>query len=104
MVKTKVMKAGKVENEPVIFRMFGNGDVIALFPEIATDVYGYNCNSYMHVGQHSAANPFLVNSTKLAKPEDYQDLFDELTRLGYDLKVVKKFTYAMQQTRKAMYN
>jgi len=88
----------------VIFRMFGDGQVIALFPEIATDKVGYYCQSYMHNGQHGPASPGLVNSTKPTKQEDYQHLFDELKTIGYNLKVVKKFTQSMQVTRKAMYN
>jgi hypothetical protein len=104
MDKTKVMKDGKVKNEKVIFRMFGDGQVIAFFPEIATDTLGYNCQSYMHVGQHGAASPSLVASTKPAKEEDYQHLFKELTALGYDLKVVKCFSYPMQKVRMAMYS
>jgi len=91
------------EKTKVIFRMFGDGQVIALFPEVATDKLGYYCQSYMQVGQHSAASPRLVDKTKPAKQEDYQHLFDELTGLEYNLKVVKKFTYAMQEARMAMY-
>jgi len=98
------MKDGKAKNEKVIFRKWGNGDVIALFPEIACDTIGYNCQSYMHVGQHGAASPSLVASTKPANKEDYKELFDELTKLGYDLKVIKNFSYPMQKVRMAMYS
>jgi hypothetical protein len=87
------------EKTKVIFRMFGDGQVIALFPEIATDQLGYNCNSYMHIGQHGAANPSIVNRTKLAKQDDYQNLFEELTKLGYNLHVIQRFRYADQQER-----
>jgi hypothetical protein len=87
------------EKTKVIFRMFGDGQVIALFPEIATDQLGYNCNSYMHVGQHGAANPSITNRTTLAKQEDYKHLFDELTKLGYNLHVIKRFRYADQLKR-----
>jgi len=87
----------------VIFRMFGDGQVIALFPEIATDTIGYYCQSYMHVGQHGAASPDLVGRTKPAKQEDYQQLFDELTEKDYDLQVIKNFSYPMQKIRMAMY-
>jgi hypothetical protein len=85
----------------VIFRMFGDGQVIAMFPEVAADRIGKYCDSYMHVGQHSAASPTLVTTTKLANEEDYKDLFDELTKMGYNLKVVKYFSYTMQKKRMA---
>ena len=87
------------EKTKVIFRMFGDGQVIALFPEIIADNLGYNCQSYMHVGQHGAASPGLTDKTKLAKQEDYQQLFDELTEIGYNLEVIKRFRYKYQLER-----
>ena len=87
----------------VIFRQWKNGDIIALFPEVACDILGYNCQSYMQVGQHGAASPDLVVDTKPVKNEDYTNLFNELTVLGYDLKIVKKFTYSMQKIRMRMF-
>jgi len=91
------------EKTKVIFRMFGDGQVIAFFPEIATDTKGYYCQSYMHVGQHSAANPGLTNQTTPASEEDYQGLFDELTKIGYNLEVIKRFRYSHYETRKQTY-
>ncbi len=95
------MKDGKVENEKVIFRKYPDGDIIALFPEIAVDNTGYNCESYLRVGQHGAANPRIVTSqTKPASQKEYQHLFDELTNMvGYDLKVIKRFRYSHQLER-----
>jgi hypothetical protein len=97
----KVMKSGKVENEPVIFRIYPDGDIIALFPEIAADNIGYFCESYMHIGQHSAASPrAVVSQTKLATPDEYAVLQDELERVvGYDLKIIKRFRYVHQLER-----
>jgi hypothetical protein len=91
------------EKTKVIFRRWLNGSVIALFPEIATDTLGYYCQSYMHVGQHGPSCPTLVSSTKPASKEEYQALFDELTKLGYNLEIIKRFRYSHQQTRKEMY-
>ena len=92
----------------VIFRKFPDGDVIALFPEIAgTYEYWQDCLSYMHVGQHGSASVDLVQSTKLASETEYQDLYNELTAeypFGYDLKVCKRFTYKDLLTRKAQVN
>ena len=77
-----------------IFRTFKNtGEVIALFPEIPHDRQGDFCMSYMHVGQHGAACPTVVGSTIPASKEEYQGLFDELTKLGYNLEIIKRFRY-----------
>ena len=89
----------------VVFRKFPDGDVIALFPELAgTYRYAQDCLSYMHVGQHGSASVDLVYSTKLATESEYSDLYNELTvehPFGYDLRVCKKFTYKDLLTRKA---
>lgn len=53
---------------PVIFRMW-KGQVIALFPDTRADPAG-NCESYMRIGQHGAA--------------DYAGLLTELISIGYD--------------------
>lgn len=84
----------------VIFRKFRNGDVIALFPGIAGDFDPMNCNSYMHVGQHGTATTRLVSSTKPAKPSEYRELAQELRRIGYRLKIVKRFTRSDYNARK----
>lgn len=74
----------------VIFRKFRNGDVIALFPEVAGTSNPSTCMSYMHVGQHGAADP-LADGIPLATPEEYAPLMTELVRQGYDdLKVCKR--------------
>ncbi len=96
------MKAGKAKQEKVIFRQFKIGcEIIALFPEIAVDTTGYNCQSYMRVGQHGAASPNLVEDTKPAIIKDgaCQKLIKELTKLGYDLKIIKRFRYSHSQER-----
>ena len=72
-----------------------------MFPKIAVDQIGYNCQSYMHVGQHGAANPMIVlKQTKPATPDEYAVLQDELERvIGYDLKIIKRFRYVHQLER-----
>jgi len=99
------MKEGKAKNEKVIFRAWIYGcEVIALFPEIAFDTIGYNCQSYMHVGQHGAANPnSILSDTRPARPDEYRKLYKELTDMGYDLKIIKRFRYKHQQIRMNMY-
>lgn len=57
------MKTGSAA-EPetvVVFRTFLDGnDVIAIFPEQKGN--GYNCGSYMHVGQHGECDPVGLTS------------------------------------------
>ena len=85
----------------VIFRKFEEGDIIALFPELVGTNDISTCMSYQHVGQHGAASVDLVYDTKPATPSEYKDLYDELTNMvGYDLQIVKKFTYKAQKIRK----
>lgn len=97
------MKDGKAKKELVIFRQWKIGcEIIALFPEIACDNIGYNCQSYMHCGQHGAASPDIVhNDTKPAVIEDgaVKTLITELENLGYDLKIIKRFRYSHQLER-----
>lgn len=78
----------------VIFRKFRNGDVIAMFPALASSCHNQaiNCLSYMHVGQHSEASLWLVYDTRPAKEDEYASLYSELESIGYRLKVVKRFT------------
>lgn len=89
------------EKTKVIFRKFKDGDIIALFPQIAGNVLGYDCLSYMHTGQHGAASPGLVSTTKPATDLEYAVLEEELTQqIGYNLKICKRFTYKDFQKRR----
>lgn len=80
------------EPTKVIFRKFKNGgEIIALFPEIPSDIRGINCLSYMHVGQHSGASLEIVaGMTKPAESEEYKALKEELKSRGYNLKIIKR--------------
>lgn len=83
----------------VIFRRFRATkeskvtEVIALFPAIAADFNVNHCLSYMNCGQHGAASVDLISSTVPASLSDKEvsNLFIELTRKGYFLKVVSRF-------------
>jgi hypothetical protein len=71
----------------VIFRMF-KGECLAIFPELPGDCNPRRtCLCYAHIGQHSAADVNLTPYTRPAKLAEYQPLVDELTGLGYDLRV-----------------
>jgi len=90
------------EKTKVIFRQWKIGcEIIALFPEKACDTLGYFCQSYMRIGQHSAANPDIVADTKPANLKDgaVKTLIKELESLGYNLDIIKRFRYKHQQIR-----
>lgn len=87
----------------VIFRKWSDGDIVALFPEIPGDRKGWLCESYMHVGQHGAANcSGVIENTRPASPEEYEALLRELGSIGYGrLRIVKRMTPAMLKARRA---
>ena len=75
----------------VIFRIYPiENEVIALFPN---EIVDSECNicSYMHNGQHSPADYDLVmQNTKPATKEQYEQLYNELVEIGYDdLKIIQ---------------
>ena len=79
----------------MIFRTWPDGDVIALFPEIPEGP-GL-CLSYMHVGQHGAADcRALIPGTRAAKPLEYSALAFELEDIGYRLVPVRRLTRALR--------
>ena len=82
----------------VIFRAFRDGgDVIAFFPDIEAEPGC--CLSYMHTGQHGAANYHALTAgphpsrtpTRQAMPHEWADLAAELGSIGYLLKVCRKW-------------
>lgn len=74
----------------VIFRKFAEGDILAIFPEESNKI-NYKTSCYQHIGQHSDCDyNHCINITKLATPEEYKDLFNELESIGYNLEVRKK--------------
>lgn len=79
----------------VIFRKF-KGEIIALFPYIP-EKYG-ECLSYMHVGQHGTASLSIIRDSKPTNEPDFKDLFNELTGIGYNLKVIKRMSWKRYNT------
>jgi hypothetical protein len=56
--------------------------------------------SYQTVGQHGAASVYYYyKDTKPADKLEYHDLYEELTRIGYNLKVRKRITDSMIKNR-----
>jgi hypothetical protein len=73
-----------------VFRKFKDGAVIALFVDIPESTPG-SCLSYMHVGQHGAADYLgVMLTTKAATSEEKRQLWDELLAIGYDIKCIKR--------------
>jgi len=74
----------------VVFRKFKDGDIIALFP-YDVDYPNGDISSYMHIGQHGAANyNYVMKDTVAAIKAEYDDLKEELENRGYNLKVIKR--------------
>lgn len=88
----------------VIFRKFPDGELIALFPELPATPDSSFCLCYVHIGQHSAATPDLVRTTKRATESEAAPLKAELERVGYTLRVLKRFPAGSHQTRKKALN
>ena len=80
------------DTDIVVFRKWRDGfGTIALFPELPSDLYGRYCDSYEHVGQHGGADYHgVVMNTRPVKEEESVDLAEELTRIGYKLRAIKR--------------
>ena len=74
------------ERTAVILREYPDGQIIALFPEVPFDIFGYAVMSYMHQGQHGAASyDKVVSETRPADPirnPEAMALYGELERIG----------------------
>lgn len=80
------------DKEPteMLFRKYRNGDIIALMPYVI-ETFRYNCQSYMHVGQHGPARlSNVIKHTKPAKVEEYAELKAELESIGYTVKPIDR--------------
>lgn len=77
----------------VVFRKWRDGGILALFPEHIWIIGTEMCASYEHVGQHGGADYRLcISRTTPALPEEYSALKKELESLGYNLKVIKRWS------------
>jgi len=63
-------------------------EVEAFFPDLPANLGNILC--YAHIGQHSEASLDYFYGLPHAKPEEYQNLKEELESIGYNLKVYKK--------------
>ena len=85
-----------MEKTKVIFRKVKNPytkdwNIVAFFPETYDNGF---MTCYEHMGQHSEAHLQTYWESKRAKPEEYAELYKELTELvGYHLRVMQRMTY-----------
>ena len=93
-----------MEKDVVVFRKWKDGfGVIALFPEIPTDLYGRYCESYEHVGQHGGAdNQGVVMNTRPANTVESADLAEELRIIGYELRPIKRASQHHHEKRRQL--
>jgi len=67
----------------VKFYIDGEGEVVAVFPDITDGLY---LACYSHIGQHSLARPSYIKGLKKATPKQYESLKKELVNLiGYKI-------------------
>ena len=91
-----------MDEDIVIFRRFPDGDIIALFPCLPAECLNpWPCQSYMRIGQHGAADPYIVHDTRPARPREYAALKAELEQIGYCLAVRHRFPGDAYARRKA---
>jgi len=91
-----------IEKTLVIFRMFKEEkEIIAIFPEEPGNYDSNTCSSYVHVGQHGTCDPqyLIQDATYPAYPFQYQDLKEELEKMGYNLVIKKKYQSKHYETR-----
>jgi hypothetical protein len=88
-------------NTEVLFIMMSAPEeVLALFPRIAWNRDPDTCVSYAHCGQHGAASVQLAQECRLATPEEYSGLFNELEGMGYHLTVITEVPDDAYEERK----
>jgi hypothetical protein len=88
----------------VVFRRWQDrsGDVIALFPEIPADIHGRYCQSYMQIGQHGGADYHgVIRHTAPVCQRQYAELAEELWRIGYDLRPIRRASCTHHDKRRA---
>lgn len=81
---------GQTQNiEAVSFRVFPEGDVIAIFINDEYAGPGNGLSSYQHVGQHGGCSYDLLHELRPASKDEYMPLLKELKSIGYhNLEIV----------------
>lgn len=66
-----------------------NNDLFGYFPEANYNDFSTTTKTcYSHVGQHSACHVDYAKESRLATPEEYNDLKIELESIGYNLEIL----------------
>jgi hypothetical protein len=80
----------------VKFYIENENEVLAFFPQLnwSKELYGNNTKTcYAHVGQHSACKKEYVKDLKpVTNLNQCLDLIHELNSIGYELKILNKFS------------
>jgi hypothetical protein len=90
---------------PVIFRMDkgkdGFKEPFAIFPTLPGTYDPYTCTYFVEMGGHGSGDVWnMINTTRPAKPEEYEHLKVALERIGYRLKIMKKCSAKMHELRR----
>ncbi len=93
----------QVEETGVLFRKWRDAsEVIALFPAIPADLFGMYTLSYERLGQHGGADFHLVvGATRPATHAEASSLAEELDRIGYTLRPIKRASRKVHEARRA---
>lgn len=84
----------------VIFRRKRNGEIIAVFPEIPVDITGELCEGFSSLDKKVTVDyKQLRYHSKLATKDEYKELYETLSCLGYNLGVVNKFSSNYKKIR-----
>ena len=75
-------------NTLVVFRTDKQGQVIALFPQISTEIG--MCKSFSSGEFGSAPYGIVYCNTHCATPEEYSSAQGELEAIGYSLKIQRR--------------
>lgn len=89
------MEQDKKYTDVIFYRDKENKELLALFPKENYSNDSKMKTSYAHIGQHSACHIDYVREqcTVVKNPEEYKELFNELEKIGYKLKV--KFNHSV---------
>jgi hypothetical protein len=90
------------KTDVVVFRRWRRGgSIIALFPELPADIYGQYCDAYEHIGQHGGADFHgVIQQSVPARAEESADLAEELTKIGYKLRPIKRASWKHHERRR----
>ncbi len=93
-----------MSGDVVVFRKWRDGfGVIALFPEVPADIGGVFCESYETIGQHGGADYLgVIQATLPVGRNEYADLAEELRKLGYNLRPMKRASREHHKRRREM--